>query len=58
LLAGNSGVAKIVIEAVQQMLLRVALQSARDNYEVRRKRGRGRIEVANREGRHSGRKAN
>lgn len=36
LVAGSAGVARIVLEAVQEMLLRVALQTARDDYEDRR----------------------
>jgi DNA invertase Pin-like site-specific DNA recombinase len=44
----NGGVTRIVLEAVQDMLLRVALQTARDDYELRRERQR--------EGRYTGRK--
>lgn len=33
LVADSSGVARIVLEAVQDMLMRVALQTARDDYE-------------------------
>ena len=57
LVAGSAGVARIVLEAVQDMLLRVALQSARDDYEDRRERQRQGIEIARREGRYTGRKA-
>jgi hypothetical protein len=32
LVADSSGVARIVLDAVQDMLLRVALQTARDDY--------------------------
>lgn len=38
------------------MLLRVALQSARDDYETRRERQREGIEIAKRAGRYTGRK--
>jgi len=38
------------------MLLRVALQTARDDYEIRRERQREGIEIAKREGRYTGRK--
>lgn len=38
------------------MLLRVALQSARDDYEIRRERQREGIEIARRAGRYTGRK--
>lgn len=57
LVADSSGVARIVLEAVQDMLLRVALQTARDDYETRRERQRDGIEIARREGRYTGRKA-
>lgn len=57
LVAGSAGVAHIVLEAVQDMLLRVALQTARDDYENRRERQRQGIEIARREGRYTGRKA-
>ena len=56
LVAENTGVARIVLEAVQDMLLRVALQSARDDYETRRERQREGIEIAKRAGRYTGRK--
>ena len=57
LVAGSAGVARIVLEAVQDMLLRVALQIARDDYEHRRERQRQGQEIAKREGRYTGRKA-
>ena len=57
LVAGSAGVAPIVLEAVQEMLLRVALQTARDDYEDRRERQRQGIDIAKREGRYTGRKA-
>ena len=56
LVADSAGVARIVIEAVQDMLLRVALQTARDDYETRRERQREGIEIAKRAGRYTGRK--
>lgn len=56
LVADSAGVARIVLEAVQDMLLRVALQTARDDYETRRERQREGIEVAKRAGRYTGRK--
>ena len=52
----NGGVTRIVLEAVQDMLLRVALQTARDDYELRRERQREGIAIAKREGRYTGRK--
>ena len=57
LVVDTVGVARIVLEAVQDMLLRVALQTARDDYETRRERQRDGIEVARRAGRYTGRKA-
>lgn len=50
LVADSAGVARIVLEAVQDMLLRVALQTARDDYDTRRERQREGIEVAKRAG--------
>ena len=46
-----------MLEAVQEMLLRVSLQTARDDYEDRRERQRQGIEIARREGRCTARKA-
>ncbi|MEN9187060.1 recombinase family protein [Xanthomonas perforans] len=58
-LAGEaSGVARVVLESVQEMLLRVALQMARDDYEDRRERQRQGIELAKQEGKYAGRKPN
>lgn len=57
LVADSSGVAQIVLEAVQDMLLRVALQTARDDYETRRERQREGIAIARAAGRYTGRKA-
>lgn len=57
LAAEASGVTKIVLESVQDMLLRLALQMARDDYEDRRERQRQGIELAKRAGRYKGRKA-
>lgn len=53
----QSGVAKVVLESVQDMLLKVALQLARDDYENRRKRQKEGIELAKRQGRYQGRTA-
>ncbi len=57
LVAGSAGVARIVLEAVQDMLLRVALQTARDDYEDRRERQRQGIAIAREKGRYTGRRA-
>lgn len=58
LAAGVDGVSRIVLESVQEMLLKLALQMARDDYEDRRDRQRQGIELAKREGRYTGRKPN
>lgn len=57
LAAGADGVAKIVLESVQTMLLRLALQMARDEYETRRERQLQGIELAKGKGKYLGRKA-
>lgn len=57
LAAGAEGTARIVLESIQDMLLRLALQMARDDYEDRRERQRQGIQIARDAGRYSGRKA-
>ena len=57
LAAEAQGVAKIVLEAVQIMLFRLALQMARDDYEDRRERQRQGIELAKAAGKYRGRRA-
>lgn len=57
LAAEATGVAKVVLESVQDMLLKLALQIARDDYEDRRERQRQGVELAKRAGRYTGRKA-
>jgi len=52
------GVAKVVLESVQTMLLRLALQMARDDYESRRERQRQGVRLAKEAGRYTGRKPN
>ncbi|WP_017161196.1 recombinase family protein [Xanthomonas phaseoli] len=49
------GVAKIVLESVQELLLRLALQMAREDYEDRRERTRQGIELARQAGKYKGR---
>lgn len=56
-LAEAKGVAKVVLESVQDMLLKLALQIARDDYEDRRERQRQGVELAKQAGRYTGRKA-
>ncbi|WP_317685602.1 recombinase family protein [Xanthomonas hortorum] len=57
LAAEAKGVAKIVLESVQDMLLRLALQIARDDYEDRRERQRQGVALAKQAGRYTGRPA-
>lgn len=57
LAAEAQGVAKIVLESVQEMLLRLALQMARDDYEDRRERQWQGIKLAKQAGRYQGRRA-
>lgn len=54
----SKGVARVVLEAVQDMLLRVALQIAREDYENRRERQRQGIALAKEAGKYTGRKRN
>lgn len=54
LAAESTGVAKIVLESVQSMLLKLALQMARDDYEVRKERQRQGIDAAKKAGRYQG----
>ena len=56
LAAASAGTAKIVLEAVQEMLLKLALQMARDDYELRRERQAQGIERAKGEGKYRGRR--
>jgi DNA invertase Pin-like site-specific DNA recombinase len=56
LAAEADGVAKIVLESVQQMLLRLALQIARDDYETRRERQHQGVQIAKQAGKYVGRK--
>jgi DNA invertase Pin-like site-specific DNA recombinase len=56
LAAGSSGVAKIVLESVQELLLKLALQMARDDYETRRERQKQGVQIAKAAGKYTGRK--
>jgi len=58
LVAETEGVTRIVLETAQSMLLKIALQIAREDYELRRRRQREGIELAKIEGRYKGRKTN
>ncbi len=55
--ADAQGVAKIVLESVQEMLLKLALQIARDDFEDRRERQRQGIDQARANGKYTGRHA-
>lgn len=57
LAAEAKGVAKVVLESVQDMLLKLALQIARDDYEDCRERQRQGVELAKQAGKYTGRKA-
>ena len=50
------GIAKIVLESTQEMLLKLALQMARDDYETRRDRQQQGIALAKASGKYAGRK--
>ncbi|ODB84906.1 resolvase [Candidatus Thiodiazotropha endoloripes] len=58
LVESSIGVAKVVLEAVQDMLLKLSLQIARDDYEDRRERQRQGIELAKSSGKFKGRAPN
>jgi len=53
--AEADGVAKIVLESVQELLLKLALQMARDNYETRRERQRQGVQLAKIAGKYAAR---
>jgi len=53
--AEADGVAKIVLEAVQELLLKLALQMTRDDYETRRERQRQGVQLAKIAGKYAGR---
>lgn len=54
--AEAEGVARIVLDSVQELLLKLALQIARDDYETRRERQRQGVELAKVAGKYTGRK--
>lgn len=55
LAADADGITKIVLESVQELLLKLALQMARDDYETRRKRQRQGVQLAKSAGKYAGR---
>lgn len=56
LVADSTGTARIVLESIQDLLLKLALQMARDDYETRRERQLQGIELAKSNGKYKGRK--
>jgi len=57
LAAEADGVARIVLDSVQELLLKLALQMARDDYETRRERQRQGVQLAKSDGKYAGRQA-
>ena len=49
------GVTRIVLESVQELLLKLALQMSRDDYETRRERQRQGVQLAKTAGKYAGR---
>ncbi|HBH7899839.1 recombinase family protein [Vibrio parahaemolyticus] len=58
LVSDANGVTRVVLESVQELLLKLALQMARDDYEDRREKQKQGIELAKKKGKYQGRKAN
>lgn len=58
LAVGTEGITKIVIDAVQDMLLKLALQTSHDDYLLRRERQEQGIFLAKQNGSYEGRKPN
>lgn len=56
LAATSDGIAKIVLESVQELLLKLALQMARDDYDTRRQRQLQGVALAKAAGKFAGRK--
>lgn len=56
--ADADGITRIVLESVQELLLKLALQMARDDYEPRRERQRQGVQRAKSAGKYTGRIAN
>jgi DNA invertase Pin-like site-specific DNA recombinase len=52
----DSEVSKIVLKALQDLLLKISLQMARDDYELRRERQKQGIELAKRNRKYTGRR--
>nr|AKN37013.1 site-specific recombinase, resolvase family [Vibrio cyclitrophicus]AKN38279.1 putative site-specific recombinase [Vibrio splendidus] len=58
LVADSTGTAKVVLESIQELLLKLALQMARDDYETRRERQKQGIKLAKSNGKYRGMKEN
>jgi len=58
LAVSHYGVARIVLESVQDMLLKVALQTARDDYATRQARQQQGVELAKASDKYKGRRPN
>ncbi len=56
LAVSQDGVARIVLESIQDILLNAALQTAQDDYETRRERQRQGVELAKASGKYKGRR--
>jgi len=54
--ASADGIARIVLESVQELLLKLALQMARDDYETRRERQHQGVQLAKAAGKYAGRR--
>ena len=52
---GAEGIQKIVIDSVQELIMKIALQTARDEYETRRERQKQGIALAKENGKYIGR---
>jgi DNA invertase Pin-like site-specific DNA recombinase len=55
IVAGTDGIAKVVLESVQELLLKLALQMSRDDYLTRRERQRQGIQLARKAQKYAGR---
>ena len=55
LAAEADGVTRIVLESIQELLLKLALQMARDDYEMRRERQLQGVQIAKAAGKYAGR---
>lgn len=52
----SDGISKIVLESIQELLLKLALQMSRDDYETRKHRQHQGIDIAKKAGKYIGRK--